>query len=272
MAGNMKFKFTKSRKTLMVASLLVLLSLFLESNALKGYGLSPTYTRQVIQDAPQDFMDPIRNRNSYTNSITFEPVEETCKQGSKYLPGTDISEVSLSSDGKFLNVTLSTHPDVDRKGVNIDSIWNVDYSLHLDIDSVYESGIDYSNSISFNGYSMEPWERETRLGPSIYKENMSGTPEFIGFNVNLEELGYPEQYNIIITTLAGFTRNGINCTLQDVTNFIPLPPPIFELSTSSTPELRPGEEETIEVALKSSALVNALVSFHPFEDKFITTS
>lgn len=231
------------------------------------FGTSPSFPRQGIQDGHLDFQNFTKIRDTITNKISYEPVTDFCKNGSNSLPSTDIKQTNFNSDGKVLNVTLETYPSTDYSPSRVYGF--VDYSMHLDVNSVYDTGIDYTNSITNDKNSRE---RTIRDGSKIVStENISKEPDNIDFSVNLESLGYPDQYNLIFTTLSSFDKNGTNCSLQDITNFIPLPPPTFDIVTSSNPELRPGEEQIIEVKVKSNSNVNALVSLLPFHSNSIST-
>jgi hypothetical protein len=256
----------------------------LQLNLVEVLALSPAFPRQVIRDAQLDFQNHTRIRNVLTNEISYEQVADRCKNGSEYAPDTDIQDIAFSSDGQTLNVTLDTYPDreiaTNNNKSRVSPTWSVAYSLHLDVNSVYDSGIDYTNTIQADSNLMSAhgeqkpnptgvlgkWERSTRESSGIWNtENISGRPDNIDFSINLQSLGYPDKYNLLFTTLSGFNKNGHLCSLQDITHYIPLPPPTFEISTASNPELRPYGEETIEVKVKSLSNVNALLSFLPFQ-------
>ena len=219
------------------------------------FGTSPSFPRQGIQDGHLDFQNFTKIRDTITNKISYEPVTDFCKNGSNSVPGTDIKQTIFNSDGKVLNVTLETYPSTDYSPSHVYAfrygIEFVDYSMHLDVNSVYDIGIDYTNSITKDKNS---WERRISDGSKIVStENISKEHDYVDFSVNLESLGYPDQYNLIFTTLSQFNKNGTYCSLQDITNFIPLPPPTFDIITSSNPELRPGEEQIIEVKVNSNS-------------------
>ena len=249
-------------------SILVII-LYLQSN--ETFAISSAFPRQVIDDAESDFMDSIKVVNEFTGQNKTLPVDERCKNGSIYTPDSDIQKASFSSDGKVLNATLSTFPD--RGGplstlpgslIQSDdaSLGRTYYSMHVDVNSLYDTGLDYTNQIS-GVASEENWERKVTYEPGSLKRQNISKPDPINFSIDLETLGNPDQYNVIFTTLGTFSKDGIHCSLQDITNFIPLPPPKLNLSTTKpVPMLRQGEDQTIEMILRSSSEVDALATFY----------
>jgi hypothetical protein len=60
-----------------------------------------------------------------------------------------------------------------------------------------------------------------------------------------------------------FIKEGRLCVLTDITNRVYVPPPRFVMSTEpGSIFLRPGEEKTVEIKVKSTTNDNSIVVFH----------
>lgn len=219
-------------------------------------GQSPSFVRQEFRDDDRDFKSYDEKTNAFRNA------DSGCLMG--LLDSLDIKSVSYISDGKFLNATLWLYSEYVPK-----MTWEkLVYGMYVDVDSVYESGVDYIYNIYLNTKN-NTWSSELVESsvPAAKITNLK-KPTFTGdgyvdFSLDLKSLNYPSQYKVFFATGANFMNINILCELVDVTNFVSIPPPVLNVTTSpSILELRPGEERYVQIKLQSETKLDSMVALN----------
>ena len=57
---------------------------------------------------------------------------------------------------------------------------------------------------------------------------------FVKMYADLKTANFPDQYNLVFATNAIFDVYGHKCILTDITQFVPVPPPMYVISQSSS--------------------------------------
>jgi hypothetical protein len=143
-----------------------------------------------------------------------------------------------------------------------------EYAIALDLISVYDMDVDYYVWYSWDPIS-QTWTRVVENQRSDYgtartiskQNNYTGFYEEGGTSVLLSlDLGlvsYPSQYNVLTEVYDDYTNNGHSCSLNDFTGWTSFPPPQFNVTVSSLASMRPGEEKTLPLVIKTDAQVNS---------------
>jgi hypothetical protein len=264
----------RSKNSLSIVIILTLLLSVLEQTLpLSVFANSPSFVRQQIEDDPLDFLsyDPISNK--------YGPADSDCTRS--FPSPTDIKSVSYISNGTILVATiwLNTPPGMSTrdyqlpKNISVDeqeSLKHVTYSMYVDVDSVYESGVDYIMNVYRNNTDRS-WAQELIESSSpnakFFKSARSSFEigdQFVTMNFDLATINYPEDIKLFFATSSSLipgNNTDNTCDLVDLTNFAIIPPPQFQLSSSPNPlELRAGEEKTIQLQIKSEANINSYAS------------
>jgi general stress protein CsbA len=240
--------------------LLSILSVFFHPSAQKALGMSPSFVRQEIKDDPRDWWD--HEKEQFSNVMNF----------------SDISAVSYSSDGQFLNATVFTS-DVFVKEpskympaygmlINADSDLNTGYLGHD-----YLLRILWNNETKTWDYKLAEWSI-ARVERILYqKSNYTDFFDegegnrYVHLSLNLANINFPQQYVVLFFVDYDFDMSNSRKGISDYSNWVNIPPLKFAISTSpSTITLRPGEEKTIEVQVNSTtptatSFVTPYVSF-----------
>jgi hypothetical protein len=229
--------------------LLIIILIFCSSFLLIVFAESPSFVRQEIPDDLNDFKTV-----APSTPVGYRDANPDCEE--KSIASSDIKSISYISNGKFLNATIWLNSPY-----NSDIPWEkLVYGMYLDVDSVYEAGIDYIYNIYLNSQN-KTWNQEfVELSVPAAKftniksdlGNFSGKT-YIDFSLDLKALNYPSQYKIFFASGANFINyNNTSCKLVDTTNFVSIPPPEFNINSSpNILELRPGEEKYIQLKIQS---------------------
>lgn len=226
----------------------------------------------------------------YEQNITAcEKAKEKDEKENHFHP-PDISSVTYHSDGKTLNATIwLSSPFIDPpqnaeawlSPTVQDAPWyQIRYGLSIAVHSTYDTqGTDYSlmyrwDALNKNTTLGKNWTRTVmELSPegdqkvleptkkyNIFSAN--GQKRYIDLSLDLTNLLYPDQYDLLFYAYDYFIENGHVCPLVDITPRVYNPPPVFTISTSpSSLEIRPGEEKSITLKLQSSANIKSYVHF-----------
>jgi hypothetical protein len=171
--------------------------------------------------------------------------------------------------------TNGTRDYESPKNMTIDeqkSIKDLTYSMYIDVNSVYESGVDYIMNVHKNNTS-EIWTQETvessppnaKFSNPILNSFEIGD-QYVTLSFDLGAINFPENIKLFFATGSHLDLDGITCKLIDTTNFVVIPPPQFPISSSPNPlELRPGEEKSVQLQINSEANVNANASIYTRE-------
>jgi len=211
---------------------------------------SPPFVRQEIKDGLDDWIYSVNASYAPKNVTTFPNLETA----------------SYSSDGKFLNATLWLTKNFEEKP----SKGGLDYLMYIDVDSNNKTGFegaDYAVLIRWDN-NTNTWFRDL-VEFSAYNKDKVVTEQknYTGFfdveknsvflSIKLDEIGYPNQYNVAFSV-----EDSVN-EITDTTAWLPIPPPIVDISTlPSSLVLRPGDEKTIELRVNSSTNLQPEVLLH----------
>lgn len=123
---------------------------------------SPSFPIQQVQDERGDLnIDVVNNtiRAIYPN-IAFDPLVCTVSNiyGSNY--PVDIISVSYYSDGSYLNATIWLDTFTEGFDYDIISIISRDYSIQIDVKSVYDAYSAYFASVMYWNNKSQFWTKE----------------------------------------------------------------------------------------------------------------
>jgi hypothetical protein len=210
-------------------------------------------------------------------SSTAKNITE-CKEGQQqHIRFPNIQAVSYYSDGKTLFATLwlsSKFKDIDNMTEQHRS-----YAFFIVSDSVYNANQSYEVSVDWNPPNSNntwikkyhEWSPIPGYDKVLHQENITSNhpgffergKNYVDLSLDLGTLGYPDKYNVVSYATETFiTQSGVICSLTDITDAVHIPLPEFILSTiPNSLVLRPGEENKIELQLKSNTTLNSNVMF-----------
>ena len=257
-------------------SLCVILSISIfQSLPYESFATSPPFIRHVID-----------NNFDYWNII--EPRRGSIPKSSadiSFIPS--LESVGYSSSGQFLNATFFLSAPFEQKPL----MHLPSYIMWIDSDNNNKTGInraDYAVIIEWNN-DTNTWnrivmefshdnakvlERNDNYTGFFNKDNNAErfdrlfdiNKNFINSYLNLEEVNYPDKYNVgfaIYETIKGKEET----SMYDTTTWVPIPPPKFDVSLSPPSiELRPNEEKTVKLVLKSNTTLQPRIEFNSGEN------
>jgi hypothetical protein len=226
----------------------------------ESFSQSPSFIRQEIGDSafqPHDYYDI-----STGEGTDWEPFMRTFPS----INFTNLSHVSYSSDGQFLNTTMWILHPFEESPIN----QILSYGILIDVDPISDlsewvkvtgwEGTDYSTKVIWNNNTWTKVTEEWADGADIRvldKEKNytrffdSEKPYHVNLDFDLESIGYPQRYNIMFYTIDSFKYNNRYYDIVDFSQWIPIPPPRVDLELiPSSITLRPGEEKTVEIRIK----------------------
>jgi hypothetical protein len=257
-------------KYILHLSVLIIMTLFVFIFYQTVFALSPSFPIQGII---------LHADNWQLNSGVFSTAKNItqCKEGQQHIRFPNIQAVSYYSDGKTLFATLwlsSKFKDIDN------AEQHRSYAFFIVSDSVYNANQSYEVSVdwNFNPNSNNPWIKKFHewspipgFDKVLYQENITSNhpgffereKNYVDLSMDLRAVGYPDKYSVVSYATETFTtQSGPICSLVDITDAVHVPPPEFILSTiPNSVVLRPGEENKIELELKSNTTVNSNVMF-----------
>jgi hypothetical protein len=225
---------------------------------------SPSFPRQHITDPTDDWgLIPITDNTD-------------CNVTKSQIPISDIEEVTYSSDGKTLNITLwlsgllekvpnvfrspnysvfinsfSTNEGLDDMGeFEVTIFWNrSNDNLHGEWTKIVRESASLDNRVLLMEHNYTDFSENHRLGRS------NATKSQINLSVDLGMLTSPQQYLILFNAHDSFPKGDGICFVSDEVVFGLAPPPDYSVIVSPKQiEMRPGEERTIEVLVNSSII------------------
>jgi hypothetical protein len=180
----------------------------------------------------------------------------------------------------YRNTNGSTDPSINKTIIlrspfhdeqsEIPSWHETTFTMALAIDSIQHEGVTDYRVV----YSREPtsahnnnswtWSKKvlevsaydkTRLleQQKSYSSFYDKDQPYILFSFDLEKVNFPQQYRAVFFVTDYFVLKHHSCRLLDTTNWIPIPPPEFLMTSSpNSLVLRPGEEKDIELIIKGN--------------------
>lgn len=240
---------------LIVISISTYALIFVSSNT---FAQSPSFAYEEIRDGYRDWKDALK-----LSAVSGNPL-------------TDILSVNIFGDGKILNATLWLSDSLYAKRYTKDQS-NLIYGMFVDADLDRKTGvegIDYNIYISSENTQpkqnnasttwTKTFEQWSSVLPHLQKvekriihqdKNYTGFfaegKKFIQLSFDLSTIGSPNQYRILLYTIEkkpGFPW------IFDFTNWINFPPPNISISVQpENLELKPGENKSLELNIKSNA-------------------
>jgi len=225
-----------------VTSSLLMSILMISSITLAHEGLaSPSFIRQETTD-------------EYYNAQIIDPTLKTAS------PLTDVVRVTYVSDGKILNVTIWLNSNITDDKVILEKRMMHRYGIYIDADSnggTGANGIDYVLATEWNPDNKTWTETLSELTsdfqqrilyqhsyPGFFDDRSKYVPnKYITFTLDLRAINFPTQYK-----LAAFA---FDIKSIDITHWIPIPPPEFDISTSQ-PSVVKGGRTAIDVQIHST--------------------
>lgn len=171
------------------------------------------------------------------------------------------------------------------------------YVMVIDVESVHDPGVDYEYRVSWVNES-DSWV-ETLIETAIPNEriidrthNISVIQDdqillidkmrknnYVPFSVSLDRLNFPQEYDVYFYTQAeyfmhkGNTNETLYCNIIDTSPYVPIPPPKINITTlPDSVNLRPGEEEVLEVHLNPSTRLPYVLSLFTEADPLVNAT
>jgi hypothetical protein len=215
----------------------------------------------IFSESQPFIRQEVKNPPNWTNMLNGSQT----KSGPTY---TDITSVTYSSDGNFLNSTLwlSSLKDLRDSHWKPNNIYSIAYGVLIDSDLSTASGYqgaDYQLEISWNK-TTHNWTRtlleyaSSNASRSVipdttnytkFLENIKGN--YIPLDLHLNDILSPSKYRLFF-----YAYSLDNKTLQWLLNgvrWIYIPPPEVKISVSpSFVDLFPAKKETIELNLNNT--------------------
>jgi hypothetical protein len=230
----------------LLLTLIIIVTTLYQPLTQRALGSSPSFVRQEVKDGSQDWWD--HEKEEFSNVVNF----------------SDISAVSYSSNGEFLNTTIFTNSSFVKEP----SKFMPSYGMLINADTDFDTGWlghDYLLRISWNNDTktwnsvLEEWSSARILRTLDQKNNYTGffdegeQNKYVHLSLNLADIGFPQQYVVLFFIDYGFDMNNPRKAISDYSNWVNIPPLQFSISTSpSSIELRPGEEKIVEVQFNST--------------------
>jgi hypothetical protein len=147
--------------------------------------------------------------------------------------------------------------------------------MSVGVHSVYDTeGADYSVTYSWDilnktwtrtvhEYSPYGERKVLELKPNYTIFSVQDMePRYLNLSLDMAALNYPDQYDLLFSAYDYFIEDYRICPMSDITTRVYVPPPEFVISsTPSSVELRPGEQKTVNLQLKSNANIKSQVLF-----------
>jgi hypothetical protein len=212
--------------------------------------ISPSFVRQEITDE--------------ANNDGWNYLEGRFTMGHKY---ADLSSISYSSNGGFLNATLFFHHPITYRPLTVNY---TAYGMLIDIDSDYNTGwqgYDYMLKISWENktknwtYLLQEWSSDSTTRVLENKSNFTSflddkESKYVYLSLDLQKINFPDKYLVVFFTDYDFQDGGVKYEISDFSNAARIPPPQIVVSTSPNAiSLRPGEKKSVEVEVNSSTTV-----------------
>jgi hypothetical protein len=244
------------------------------------FALSPSFARQGIEDAASDWSLATKNIASSLSLNKTETIAE-CRRGLEYFLSPDIVGVNYFSDGETLNATIWLSLSFEEPASNKPPFFHIgrSYGWLIDINSAYDTrqGPDYKVIINWDilnhrwTRTVEEWSStpgEDKIFGSEESMILDQEDNYTGFyqkgknyvdlSLNLSEVSSPDQYSMSFYVLDYFKTEVGFCTIEDITDLVHIPPPEFVMSASpSSATLRSGDEENVQLQLKSTGKLNS---------------
>lgn len=266
---------------IMLFSLVLVSATILYGQFSEAIAESPSFVRQIITDVPGDWsFVKTRQDSVFVNGTDGkEYAIQTGKSITECVPEQyrfpDIAAVSYFSNGKVLNATLWLYNSSSEPPLNLNATswlsppikdvpwYRMFYGMSIGIKSAYDTeGSDYQVRYLWNIYDKNWIRILEEMSPINERKPLDQKHNFTGFSVrekgyvdlslDLGSVTYPNQYSVLFYTGYVFIKDGRLCGLSDISNRVYIPPPEFTVLASPNPvELRVGEEETIELQVKS---------------------
>jgi hypothetical protein len=224
----------------------------------------------------------------------LDEIENVTK--SFHFVNTDQSASLQNRDNLYKNNDLGISFEYSPNYTIIDKPWGItilfpsnnfqlisrSYGMLIDVDSIYDNGIDYIKRIWFDRlnntwketlYETKIWEG-TELSERIEMvEGIVRTIEdkkftnfptnilnklarqvfYVTIPLNLQHLNYPSSYDIYFVTFSSYEVDNKTCTVLDTTSFTPIPPPKMNITLNpNLLELRPEENKSVEIKINPS--------------------
>ncbi len=185
---------------------------------------------------------------------------------------TDILSVNYISDGQTLNATLWLYSGFNYSSAaaspanpnDNQSSAKLSYGMLIDADANTKTGYngaDYDFYAELLGGNLNAYLYQLsstggyKLVGSETNLNLSHTespvgPGYVNIDLDLSSINFPSEYNLLFYTAESFGSNEV----RQFTNWVTVPPPNLEISTSpSDITIRQGEEQLVPARIKSTS-------------------
>ncbi|HZI71392.1 MAG TPA: hypothetical protein VFD60_09540 [Nitrososphaeraceae archaeon] len=244
-----KYELKKVSSIIIIIILLPLSLLFLNSSDEEAVASSPAFELQEITNENPHWVQTYGTTDAHLKT--------------NY---TDIKAVNYRSDGKTLNTTiwLASGFTSSSPVYNNDPFRKITYGILIDADSNPKTGYngaDYdfyvelvAGKLSGYLYHLSSTGGYRLIGSKInFTQPVSDStvgPAYVNLHLDLSSINSPSKYNLLFYTAESFKSNEV----RQFTNWISIPPPSLEISTSpSNVTIRQGEEQLIPARIMSTS-------------------
>ena len=168
----------------------------------------------------------------------------------------DYSIIQNKIDNENLNSTNSVPP-----------MWHrFKFTMVIDIFSIFDEGVDYRMDLSGEkvNSNITQWKQvlseissASDSNKTISVKSFNKSPyegkDFVNFNVDLKSISNPQKYRLLFYLTDEYVKDGRLCRMVDSTNWLPAPPPEFNIIVSpNSIFMRPGEHRNIVVTISGN--------------------
>jgi hypothetical protein len=171
----------------------------------------------------------------------------------------DLVGTTYSSDGRFLNATLSFNAKLPSKP----TIYNTTFGVLVNTDQNENTGFggnEYVMTVSPKNDSKSQSalieflpNGDERLVESHLSKN-SGNRSFVNIDLDINQIGNPEKFTATFFLSNSFYMEGHKFSLIDQSDWMTIPYwDLFESVSPSFLELHPGEDKPVDIQINSSS-------------------
>lgn len=216
-----------------------------------SFASSPSFELQELINENRDWVQTYGNssdnlKTSYTDILAVNYISngETFNSTIWLRSGfNNISAFNLMDNNSQRKLTYGMLVDADsntKTGFN-----GADYDLHVEFLDGNLSGYLYQLSTT-GGYKLVG--SETNFTHTHGRSSMG--PGYVNLNLDLDSINFPSEYSILFYTAESYKSNEV----RQFTNWVTIPPPILQISTSpSDITIRQGENMLIPARIKSTS-------------------
>jgi hypothetical protein len=158
-----------------------------------------------------------------------------------------------------------------NSSISFPPLWHqIKFTMAINIFSIFPHGVDYR--IDLSGEKVN--STYTKWKQILYETSVDGSnnnistksfdkfpflnKDFVNFSVDLRSLGNPQKYQLLFYLTDEYIKDGKLCRMVDTTNWLPAPPPEYNIVVSpSSIFMRPGESKDIPITITGNIQIQS---------------